>query len=143
MGRHHLWYVKGYTVSFIHFLSYQTTSSLNYNYLCLEVHCMRYELRLFIAKAFPLLKLIMTSTGWGAVITIFKVFGMTRTSFWRFFHNSFSVCPKRSQIFRKSKKYNNIFFLNVRLYSTVGLEPETSPSRTGCATTEPNLLIYL
>ena len=32
-----------------------------------------------MAKTFPLLKLIITSTGWGAVITIFKVFGMTRT----------------------------------------------------------------
>jgi hypothetical protein len=41
------------------------------NHLCLEVHCIRYELRLFMAKAFPLLKLIMTSTGWGAVSTIF------------------------------------------------------------------------
>ena len=28
-----------------------------------EFHCIRYELRLFIAKTFPLLKLIMTSTG--------------------------------------------------------------------------------
>ena len=46
-------------------------------HLCLEVHCTMYELRHFMAKAFPLLKLIMTSTGWGAVSTIFKVFGMT------------------------------------------------------------------
>ena len=34
---------------------------------------------LFMAKAFLLLKLIMTRTGWGAVSTICKVFGMTRT----------------------------------------------------------------
>ena len=42
--------------------------------LCLEVHSIRYELRLIMTKAFPLLKLIMTSTGWGAISIIFKVF---------------------------------------------------------------------
>ena len=31
-----------------------------------------------MTKAFPFLNLIMTSTGWGAVSTILKVFGMTR-----------------------------------------------------------------
>ena len=43
---------------------------------------MRYELRLFMAKVFSLLKLIITSTGWGAVSTDFKVFGMTQTRTW-------------------------------------------------------------
>ena len=36
---------------------------------------LKYELRLFVANAFPILKLIMTR---GAVGTINKVFGMTR-----------------------------------------------------------------
>ena len=40
-------------------------------HLSLKFHCIRYELPLFMAKAFPLLKLIMTSTGWGAVSKIF------------------------------------------------------------------------
>ena len=51
-------------------------------HLSLEVNCIRYELRLFMLKAFALLKLIMTSTGWGAVSTIYKFFGMTRTRTW-------------------------------------------------------------
>ena len=68
-------------------------------HLCLEVHCIRSELHLFMVKAFPLLKLIMTSTDWGAVSTTFY-----SSLVWR------------------------------------GLEPESSPSRSGCATTKPNLL---
>ena len=60
-------------------------------------HCIMYLLRLFMAKAFTILKL-MTCTGWGAVSTIFKSL----------------VWP--------------------------GLEPKTSPFRSRCATTEPNLL---
>ena len=52
----------------------------------------------FMAKAFPLLQLIMTCTSCGAVSTFFKVFGMTRT------------------------------------------RNRDSPSISGCATNEPNLL---
>ena len=48
-------------------------------HLYLDVHCIRYALHLSMTKALPLLQLIMTSTGWGSVITIFKVVGMTRT----------------------------------------------------------------
>ena len=44
--------------------------------------CIRYKLGHFMVKAFPLLKLIITSIGWGAVSTIFKVFGMIRTRTW-------------------------------------------------------------
>ena len=75
--RHLYW-----TVSLMRFyLIRQPNQSFELYYLCLEVHCIRYELHLFKAKAFPLLKLIMTSTGWGAVSTTFtlKVFGLTRT----------------------------------------------------------------
>ena len=83
MGWHHLWYVKGQTLlsirkSYTLFLL-SDNQLFELYHLCLEVHCIRYELRLFMAKSFPLLKLIMTGTGWGAVSTIFKVFGMIRT----------------------------------------------------------------
>ena len=59
-------------------------------HFCLEVHCncIRYELRLFMAKAFPLHKLIMTSTAEDTMTLV-----------------------------------------------SPGLEPKTSPSRSGCATT--------
>ena len=64
-------------------------------HICLEVHCIRYELHLFMAKAFNLLKLI-----WPA---------------------------KAEEPFLKSLVWPV-------------LEPETSPSRFGCASTKPNLL---
>ena len=59
------------SVSLIPFLSYQNNQLFEFYHLCLEVHCIRYELRLFMANAFPLLKLIKTSTGSGALSTIF------------------------------------------------------------------------
>ena len=69
MGRHHLdiskarhkiMVRKSYTL-----LSYQTTSSLNYT-----TFVWRYKVWaefFFMAKVYPLLKIIMTSTGWKAV----------------------------------------------------------------------------
>ena len=77
-------------------LSYQTTIQLfELHDLYLEVHCIRYELRLFMPKVFPLLKLIMAKNRASSVI----------------------LWP--------------------------GLEPETSPSKSRFATTEPNLLGFL
>ena len=71
MGTHHLWYVKGTYIGPSYTLFILSDKKLFELYhLWLEVHCIKYELRLFMAKAFPLLKLIMTSTGWGAVSTI-------------------------------------------------------------------------
>ena len=65
---------KSYTL-----LSYQTTSSFN-NTTFVWRSSIRCALRpFFMAKAFPLLNLIMTSTGWGAINTNLKVFCMTRT----------------------------------------------------------------
>ena len=80
----HIWDLPNYmTLEVKKIKSSFLKSALNYTvHLCLEVHCIRYELRLFMAKAFPLLKLIMTSTCWGAVSTILKVFGMTQTRTW-------------------------------------------------------------
>ena len=48
--------------------------------LFLEVHCIRYEQCLFLAKEFPLLKFLLNITGWGAESTIFKVVGIDADS---------------------------------------------------------------
>ena len=67
---------KSYTL--LHFiLSYNQLFEL-YN-LCLEDHCIRYELRFFMAKEFSLLKLINHYDQHGLWSTIFKDFNMTLT----------------------------------------------------------------
>ena len=59
---------------------------------------------IFMAKAFPLLKLIMTNPGWGAVSTIFKVFSMTQT-------RSRDLPIQISYYWAKSAGYNNMYIL--------------------------------
>ena len=76
-----------------------------------------------MAKALPLLKLIMASTDLGAVSTIFKVFGMTRTRTWDLpihIHivqgMSFAGLLAKAKVFYKSVSFSNFWHNPIDLF---------------------------